>query len=96
MTNPSATDSQNLRAADFMMRQNLLTVLAHCGFEPEAVDDNTIIATLYEGATYELTFKRRTATSGDVELTDEVMDGLAEEAEEGYDVKRLRPRERSS
>jgi hypothetical protein len=59
-------------AADYMMRQGLLASLDHAGFAPEAVDDNTIIVTLYEGVTYELTLKRRVATSGGVELTDDL------------------------
>lgn len=32
------------------------------------------------------------ATSGGVELTDELLDTLAAEAERGYDIARLRPR----
>lgn len=31
-------------------------------------------------------------TSGGVELTDELVERLAKEAEHGYDVERLRPR----
>lgn len=34
----------------------------------------------------------RQRTSGGVELTDEVMDLLAEQAEDGYDAAQLRPR----
>jgi hypothetical protein len=35
-------------------------------------------------------------TSGGVELTDEVLDRAAAEAEEGYDVEQIRPRMRSA
>lgn len=62
-------------AADYMMWQGLLAALHRAGFAPEDVDNGTIIVTLYDDITYELTLKRRIATSGDVELTDEVMDG---------------------
>lgn len=37
---------------------------------------------------------RRPPTSGGVELTEPLIDRLAEEAEAGYDVERLRPRTR--
>lgn len=79
-------------AADYMMWQGLLAALHRAGFAPEDVDNGTIIVTLYDDITYELTLKRRVTTSGGVELTDEVMDGLAEEAAAGYDVGRLHPR----
>lgn len=36
--------------------------------------------------------KSRYGTSGGVELTDELIERLAREAEEGYDVERLLPR----
>lgn len=38
--------------------------------------------------------KSRHGTSGGVELTDELIEQLAREAEEGYGVRRLRPRSR--
>ena len=36
--------------------------------------------------------KRSYGTSGGIELTDELLDKLAREAEEGIDISRLRPR----
>lgn len=38
------------------------------------------------------TARTSTLTSGGVELTDDLIDRLAAEAEAGYDVERLRPR----
>jgi hypothetical protein len=53
-----------------------------------------VVAGLFVGtglAVALLRFRRR-PTSGGVELTEPLIDQLAEEAQAGYDVERLRPR----